>query len=152
MRSACLPRHPAVAWGLGIVNTVAIERRHPELILPSTWTYIKVRYKPWQLSQKEYQITLGEFVRGQIELIVYGAPVGLLVGGWACGNIMAARKMAGVSDCFWGVDCSHGRRHRLCDSKAIARRAHALNGTTRKLSGRIDYRRILVAAKDLTDR
>ena len=69
------------AWGFGMVDTVALERRHPELILPSTWTFIKVRYKPSRLRNNEYEITLAEFVRGQIELIVYGVPLGLLVGG-----------------------------------------------------------------------
>jgi hypothetical protein len=68
-------------WGLGMVNTLALERRHPELILPPAWTIVKVRYKPWQLGNNEYEITLTEFIRGQIELVIYGASLGLFVGG-----------------------------------------------------------------------
>ena len=88
-------------WGLGMINTIALERRHPELILPPTWTLVKVRYKPWQLCQNEYEITLGEFIRGQIELIVYGVPFGLLVGGlvgilWPHGKWLAVLIFFGL--------------------------------------------------------
>jgi hypothetical protein len=88
-------------WGLGMVNTIALERRHPELILPSTWTFIKVRYKPWQLRNNEYEITLAEFVRGQLELIIYGVPLGLFVGGlvgilWPTGKWLAFMIVFGV--------------------------------------------------------
>jgi hypothetical protein len=88
-------------WGLGIVNTIALERRHPKLILPPTWTIVKVRYKPWQLDNNEYEITLTEFIRGQIELVIYGVPLGLLVGGlvgllWPTGRWLVFIVVFGV--------------------------------------------------------
>src|ERR1700693_1698960 len=58
-----------VSWTTEGANTIALERRHPELILSPFWKRVRVRYKPLQLSDDEYEISLTEFVRGQIALI-----------------------------------------------------------------------------------
>jgi len=70
-----------VAWGVERINTIALDRRHPDLILSTGWKRIKVRYKPLQLGDKEYEVTLTEFIRGQIALIIFGIPLSLFVAG-----------------------------------------------------------------------
>jgi hypothetical protein len=70
-----------LSWGIERINTIALERRHPELILSPGWKYIRLRYKPPQLRDDEYEITLSELIRGQIAVVVLGVPVGLLVAG-----------------------------------------------------------------------
>jgi hypothetical protein len=108
-------------WGLGMINTIALERRHPELILPPTWTIVKVRYKPWQLGSNEYEITLTEFVRGQIELIIHGIPLGLLAGGlvgvlWPTGRCLVFMIVFGlwtllmIAGIIWAI-----QRRKLAD-------------------------------------
>jgi len=67
--------------GFDTVNTVALERRHPELILSPGWKYVGIRYKPLQLGQDEYEVTRTEFIRGQIALIILGIPLSLLFAG-----------------------------------------------------------------------
>jgi hypothetical protein len=42
---------------------------------------VRVRYKPLYLRQDEYEITLSEFIRGAIALIVMGIPLSLFVAG-----------------------------------------------------------------------
>ena len=68
-------------WGVERINTIALERRHPELILSPGWKKVKVRYRPLELGNDEYEISLAEFIRGQIALIIIGVPVGLFVAG-----------------------------------------------------------------------
>lgn len=70
-----------VSWSLEGANTRALERRHPELILLPGWKRVKVRYKPLDLGENEYEITLGEFIRAQIALIILGIPFSLFVAG-----------------------------------------------------------------------
>jgi hypothetical protein len=100
-----------VGWGIERINTAALERRHPELILTPGWKYTKVRYKPMELSEGEYEITLSEFVRGQIAMIVLGIPLALFLGGlmkllWPTGRwlvtvvtfvVWAAIGLAGIA-------------------------------------------------------
>jgi hypothetical protein len=69
------------SWGVERINTIALERRHPELILSPGWKKVKVRYKPLELGNDEYEISLAEFITGQIALIIIGVPVGLFVAG-----------------------------------------------------------------------
>lgn len=69
------------AWGVERVNTIALERRHPELILSPAWVRFKLRYKPLELGKNEYEISLTEFIRGQIALVIFGILVALLVAG-----------------------------------------------------------------------
>lgn len=68
-----------VAWGVERVNTIALERRHPELILSPGWVRMKLRYKPLELGENEYEISRTEFIRGQVALIIFGIPLGLFV-------------------------------------------------------------------------
>ena len=70
-----------LSWGVERINTIALERRHPELILSPGWKKVKVRYRPLDLGNDEYEISLAEFIRGQIALIIIGVPVGLFVAG-----------------------------------------------------------------------
>src|ERR1700719_107630 len=70
-----------LAWGLSGSNTIALERRHPELILSPGWKRIKVCYKPRRRDDDEYEITRSEFIRGQIAMILFGLPVALLIAG-----------------------------------------------------------------------
>ena len=70
-----------LSWGVERINTIALERRHPELILSPGWKKVKVRYRPLELGNDEYEISLAEFIRGQIALIIIGVPVGLFVAG-----------------------------------------------------------------------
>jgi hypothetical protein len=70
-----------LSWGVERINTIALERRDPELILSPGWKKVKVRYRPLDLGNDEYEISLAEFIRGQIALIIIGVPVGLFVAG-----------------------------------------------------------------------
>ena len=70
-----------LSWGVERINTIALERRDPELILSPGWKKVKVRYRPLELGNDEYEISLAEFIRGQIALIIIGVPVGLFVAG-----------------------------------------------------------------------
>ena len=70
-----------VAWGVERVNTIALERRHPELMLSPGWVRVKLRYKPLELREDEHEISLTEFIRGQIALIILGIPGSLFVAG-----------------------------------------------------------------------
>jgi hypothetical protein len=70
-----------VSWGVERINTIALERRHPELISSRRWKRVKVRYKPAHLGNDEYETTLSEFILGQIALILFGVPVALLLAG-----------------------------------------------------------------------
>jgi hypothetical protein len=45
------------------------------------WKKVKVRYRPLELGNDEYGISLAEFIRGQIALIIIGVPVGLFAAG-----------------------------------------------------------------------
>jgi hypothetical protein len=60
-----------LSWGVKWINTIALERRHPELILSPGWKKVKVRYRPLELGNDEYEISL----------IIIGVPVGLFVAG-----------------------------------------------------------------------
>lgn len=60
-----------LSWGVERINTIALERRHPELILSPGWKKVKVRYRPLELGNDEYEISL----------IIIGVPVGLFVAG-----------------------------------------------------------------------
>jgi hypothetical protein len=60
-----------LSWGVERINTIALERRHPELILSPGWKKVKVRYRPLELGNDEYEISL----------IIIGVPVGLFVEG-----------------------------------------------------------------------
>ena len=70
-----------VSWELYGFNTRALKRRHPDLILSPVWKWVKVRYKPLELGGEEYEISLTEFIRGQIALIIFGIPLSLFVAG-----------------------------------------------------------------------
>jgi hypothetical protein len=70
-----------LSWGVERINTIALERRDPELILSPGWKEVKVRYRPLDLGNDEYEISLAEFITGQIALIIIGVPVGLFVAG-----------------------------------------------------------------------
>lgn len=70
-----------VGWAVERVNTIALERRHPELILSPGWVRLKLRYKPLELRENEYEISLTEFIRGQVALIIFGIPLSLFVAG-----------------------------------------------------------------------
>jgi hypothetical protein len=70
-----------LSWGVERINTIALERRHPELVLSPGWKRVKVRYKPLELGDGEYEISLTEFIRGQIALIIFGIPLSLFVAG-----------------------------------------------------------------------
>jgi hypothetical protein len=70
-----------VSWGVERINTIALERRHPGLVLSPGWTRVKVRYKPFELEDGEYEISLAEFLRGQVALIIFGIPLSLFVAG-----------------------------------------------------------------------
>ena len=72
-----------VGWGVGITNTVALQRRHPELVLPAEWKWVRPRYKPLELGENDYEITLFEFIRGQVEVIIMGVPLSLFLAGLA---------------------------------------------------------------------
>jgi hypothetical protein len=61
-----------LSWGVERINTIALERRHPELILSPGWKKVKVRYRPLELGNDEYEISLAEFIRGQIALMLAG--------------------------------------------------------------------------------
>lgn len=66
-------------WSLETLNRIPLERRHPELILSPGWKRVKVRYKPLELGEDEYEMSLTEFIRGQIALIIFGIPLSLFV-------------------------------------------------------------------------
>lgn len=68
-------------WVLETVNRIPLERRHPELITSPAWKHVRLKYKPLRLGEGEYEITLIEFIRGQIAMIVLGLPIALLLGG-----------------------------------------------------------------------
>jgi ABC-type antimicrobial peptide transport system permease subunit len=70
-----------VSWGVERINTIALERRHPELVLSPGWKRVKVRYKPLELGEDQYEISLTEFIMGQIALIIFGVPLSLFVAG-----------------------------------------------------------------------
>jgi hypothetical protein len=70
-----------VSWSIERINTIALERRHPELILSPGWRRVKVRYRPLQLADDEYEVSLTEFILGQIVLVLLGLPVALFVAG-----------------------------------------------------------------------
>jgi hypothetical protein len=70
-----------VSWGVERINTIALERRHPELVLSPGWKRVKVRYKPLKLGDDEYEISLAEFIRGQVALVIFGVPLSLFVAG-----------------------------------------------------------------------
>ena len=70
-----------LAWGMERINTIALERRHPELVLSPGWKCVKLRCKPLELGDDEYEISLTEFIRGQIALIIFGLPLSLFVAG-----------------------------------------------------------------------
>jgi hypothetical protein len=69
------------SWGVERANTIALERRHPELVLSRGWKRVKVRYKPSELGEDEYELSLAEFITGQIALIIFGIPVSLFLAG-----------------------------------------------------------------------
>lgn len=68
-------------WGAERFNTIALERRHPELILSPGWVRMKLRYKPLELRENEYEISLIEFIRGQLAIIIFGIPLSFLIAG-----------------------------------------------------------------------
>jgi len=68
-------------WGLETINRIPLERRHPELIFSPSWRYVRLRYKPLRLGEGEYEVTLIEFIRGQIALIIFGMPISSLAAG-----------------------------------------------------------------------
>jgi hypothetical protein len=68
-------------WGLETINRIPLERRHPELMLSPGWKYIRLRYKPLELGEGEYEVTLTEFIKGQIAMIILAIPFALFVAG-----------------------------------------------------------------------
>ncbi len=68
-----------VAWELEGINTRALQRRHPDLILPRGWKWVRIRYKPLDVHRGEYEVNRAEFIRGQVALIIFGIPLGLFV-------------------------------------------------------------------------
>ena len=72
-----------IGWAVGMTNTIALQRRHPQLIYAAGWKWIKPRYKPSKIGKDEYEITLVEFIRGRIEVIIIGVPLSLFIAGLA---------------------------------------------------------------------
>jgi hypothetical protein len=70
-----------VSWELEGINTKALKRRHPELILSPVWRWVRIRYKPLHLGEHEYEVTLSKYIRGGIALIIMGIPLSLFVAG-----------------------------------------------------------------------
>ena len=70
-----------LSWGVERINTIALERRQPELVLSPSWKRVKLRYKPLELGDDEYEISLTEFIRGLIALIIFGIPLSLFLAG-----------------------------------------------------------------------
>jgi hypothetical protein len=82
-----------LGWTLDSIKTLRLERRYPELISSPDCKIVRIRYKPSELGEGEYEVTLAEFITGQAALISLGIPLASLVGGlvgllWPAGRVI----------------------------------------------------------------
>jgi hypothetical protein len=97
-----------VSWATQMTNTIVLQARHPELVLPAHWVWVKIRYKPLELEKGEYEVTLTEFIRGQIALIILGVPGSLLLAGvsgllWSSGRWQTFAVVFGLWTVIMGM-------------------------------------------------